>query len=249
MGTRWIPWAAGTVAAIAGGVVWLVVRDQTLSSSSHLTSVTRYLAIGTVALAVVGTVANAAASYLSSKNRSQYRSRIDEIVKVGVDSPEAIGQAVNPDELLLARYIMDRDAAERRLAAYLPANPRRAKRLLNHERLYRQIAESRNIFGGDPALTYDHITRWSLIVEEWPRLGAALTSDPAIARGLETAADIAVLQQKLDKLVPGVKATDELFTILCGTGNVRLSPVLARLVRFEPAPAAAAAPPAAAAVP
>lgn len=248
MWTRRIIWAT----AAAGAIITVIATLTTIrpsSSSSHLSSFTSYLTYGATTAGAVAAVAAAVGTYFSSRGRSQYRSRIDEIVKVGVDSPEAIGQAVNPDELLLARYIVDRDAAERRLAAYLPANPRRAKRLLNHERLYRQIAESRNIFGGDPALTYDHITRWSLIVEEWPRLGAALTSDPAIARGLETAADIAVLQQKLDKLVPSVKATDELFTILCGTGNVRLSPVLARLVRFEPAPAAPAAPPAAAAVP
>jgi hypothetical protein len=52
---------------------------------------------------------------------------------------------------------------------------------------------------------------------------------------LETAEDIAGLQQVLDARVPGVKATDDLFKVMCVDGH--LSPVLARVVRFETAPA------------
>jgi hypothetical protein len=233
LGRLWFA-GLGVITAVAVAVIGVLASIRTTGNSSQLTSLTGYLTWSAAAIAGITAVVSGITAWVSSRNRSEYRSRITDIVNTGVNSPDAVSQA-NPDELIVARYIVDREAAERRLAAYLPANPRRAKRLINHERLYRQIGESRGIFGGDPELTYDHIARWALIVEEWPRLGAALTSDPAIMRRLETAADVTELQQKLDTQVPAVKATDELFKVLCEDRVVRLSPVLARLVRFEPA--------------
>jgi hypothetical protein len=231
----WLGALSALVATVTAGLgVWLTSR--TSSHSSNLTSWSLYIAAGAGGAALIPAVWFGISGYRSNRSRSQYRSRIADIVKTGVSSPEDIDQA-QPGGLdqVVARYVVDRDAAERRLAAYLPANPRRAKRLINHERLYRQIGEYRGIFGGDPELTYDHMARWSLIVEEWPRLAAALTREPAIMKMLETAEDIAGLQQVLDARVPGVKATDDLFKVMCVDGH--LSPVLARVVRFEKAPA------------
>jgi hypothetical protein len=224
----------GLVAALTAGLTVWFTSTHTSSHSSNLTSWTLYITAGAGAAALIPIVVFAISGYRSSRSRSEYRSRIADIVDAGVSSPEEISQA-DPSDLdqVVARYVVDRDAAERRLAAYLPANPRRAKRLINHERLYRQIGEYRGIFGGDPELTYDHMARWSLIVEEWPRLGAALTRDPAIMKMLETAQDVGGLQQVLDARVPGVKATDDLFKVMCVDGY--LSPVLARVVRFETA--------------
>lgn len=225
----------GLAASVAAGLsVWFIFAHAS-SHSSTLTSWSLYLTVGAVPAALIPIVVFAVSGYRSSRSRSEYRSRIADIVNAGVSSPEEISQAdSNGLDQVVARYVADRDAAERRLAAYLPANPRRAKRLINHERLYRQIGEYRGIFGGNPELTYDHVARWSLIVEEWPRLGAALTSDPAIMKMLETAQDVAGLQQVLNARVPGVKATDDLFKVMCVDGY--LSPVLARVVRFETAP-------------
>ena len=56
------------------------------------------------------------------------------------------------EDVRLKEYRTKRDEAEKELGPYLPANPRGAKRLINHERLYSQIAEDRHIFGGTPNL-------------------------------------------------------------------------------------------------
>ncbi len=224
---QWIAVAAGVLtAAISFAVSWY--ESLGMAHSSSLSSATSYVIAGVTAAIALGTGISAFLTYRSSRSRRKYRSRISGLVA----SPAAVPEA-KPEELVVARYIVDRDAAERRLAPYLPANPRRAKRLINHERLYRQIGESCGIFGGAPKLTYDHMARWALIVEEWPRLVAALTRDPAIIEELEKAVDTGRLQEKLNAQVPGVKATGELFDLLCDEG-VLLSPVLARLVRFEP---------------
>ena len=71
----------------------------------------------------------------------------------------------------LEEYDLSRENAETEMAPYLPANLRRAKRLINHQRLYALIGEQRGIFGGDPELTHRHLAQWVLIVEHWPWLG------------------------------------------------------------------------------
>ena len=136
------------------------------------------------------------------------------------------------EDLRLAEYTTKRDEAERELGPYLPANPRGAKRLINHERLYVQMAEDRGIFGGDPELTYRHLAKWVLIIVHWPRLGAALTRDPDKIEALESCTDIETLQQRLSLVNPNTRATDELLRVL--SKAVPLSPILGRLVRFEP---------------
>lgn len=226
-----LTWIAGAVGGLTAVISLLVTLYESAGAthSSNLSSVTSYVVAGVSAAITLGAGGSAFLTYRSARNRRKYRSRISGLVGA---SPAAVQEA-KPEELVVARYIVDRDAAERRLAPYLPANPRRAKRLINHERLYRQIGENCRIFGGAPNLTYDHMARWALIVEEWPRLAAALTRDPKIIEELERAVDTGRLQEKLNAQVPGVRATAELFDLLCGEG-VRLSPVLARLVRFEP---------------
>jgi hypothetical protein len=137
------------------------------------------------------------------------------------------------DRRLMEYKKSKRDEAEKELRPYLPANPRSAKRLINHERLYFQIAEDRDIFGGNPELTYRHLAKWVLIIEHWPRLGAALTRDPDKIQGLESCTDIKALQERLDPIDSNSQATDELLRVLSKT--IALSPILGRLVRFEPA--------------
>lgn len=136
------------------------------------------------------------------------------------------------EDLRLKEYKTKRQEAENELQAYLPANPRRAKRLINHQRLYFQIAEDRGIFGGEPELSYHHLTKWVVIIEHWPRLGAALTRDPDRIKALEACADISSLQQELHLIDSGIHATNETLKVL--TEDPNLSPVLDRLVRFEP---------------
>jgi hypothetical protein len=138
---------------------------------------------------------------------------------------------VSAEDLRLAEYSIQRDQAEKEIAAYLPDNPRRAKRLINHERLYARIAEDRGIFGGSPELSHRHLAKWVLIIEAWPRLGAALTRDPSQMEALELTSDIQELQSALAFI--GMQPTEQLFKVL--HEGVRLSPILERLVRFDPA--------------
>lgn len=153
-------------------------------------------------------------------------------IELGTTKPEQLSAllgALGSEDLRLLEYTVQRDEAERELASYLPDNPRRAKRLLNHERLYARIAEDRNIFGGTPELTHRHLAKWILIMERWPRLGATLTRDPSQMRVLEEASDSAALQKEVS--FAGVRATDRLFEVI--HEGVLLSPILERLVRFE----------------
>jgi hypothetical protein len=175
---------------------------------------------------------------------SQVRRRLLEVRIGGVEITFSEGKDDEParstrnlskhaaEDLRLVEYKTKRDEAENELGPYLPANPRGAKRLINHERLYVQIAEDRGIFGGEPELTYRHLAKWVLIIEHWPRLGAALTRDPNKIETLESSTDIETLQQKLDLIAPNSRATDEMLTVL--SKAIPLSPILARLVRFEP---------------
>ena len=136
---------------------------------------------------------------------------------------------LDSEDRRLLEYTVRRDEAERELAPYLPDNPRRAKRLLNHERLYARIAEERSVFGGTPELTHRHLAKWILIVERWPRLGAALTRNPSQMRVLEEAPDSVALQKEAS--FSGIHSTHGLFEVI--HEGVLLSPILERLVRFE----------------
>jgi hypothetical protein len=144
------------------------------------------------------------------------------------------------EDLRLKEYRTKRDEAEYELLPYLPANPRGAKRLINHERLYAQIAEDRDIFGGSPELTYRHLAKWVLIIEHWPRLGAALTREPDKIEALENCPDVEALQAQLKHIDSNIRASDEMFSVL-GKG-IPLAPILGRLVRFEPAVTSAGIP-------
>lgn len=150
--------------------------------------------------------------------------------------PEGIGADSERTraERRLIEYRANRSEAELWLAPYLSANPRMAKRLINHERLYTTIAEDRGVFGGDPELTHRHLAKWVLIVEHWPRLGAALVRSPGHIDALERAVDVDGLQEILVATVPGVYASTDLVQVL--RDGIPLAPVLPRLVRFEPAP-------------
>jgi hypothetical protein len=224
----WATSAAGLVAAI---LVTLFTTHPSGGASSPLIILATAAGIGVGLISLAATILD----LRRQRRRDAYRSRIGDIISnIDVDPEDASSVAAfDPEEVRVANYVRQRDAAERELAPYLSANPRRAKRLINHERLYARISEQRSIFGGDPELSYDHLDKWVLIVEDWPRLGAALTRDPEIIVQLETAQGIAFLQTALDAAIPGVKASEPLLKVIAKAP--KLSPVLARLVRFEPA--------------
>jgi hypothetical protein len=128
------------------------------------------------------------------------------------------------------RYRRARANAEAEVRRYLPANPRTAKRMINHFSLARAIAEERGLFH-DTGLTYGHLSKWIGLSEQWPALGTALTTTPERMTDLEATTDLTELQKALDTLVPGTTATEEMLHRL--GDNTPLGSVLPRLVRFE----------------
>jgi hypothetical protein len=151
-----------------------------------------------------------------------------------VDAVDTADRDEISDELWrLREFTARRHEAEEELARYLPANPRQAKRLINHVRLFALIAEDRGIFGGEPELTHRHLAQWTLLTEHWSGLAAVLTANPAAMGELERAASAEEFTAALDRIAPGSPADDDLYALL--HSGLTLAPVLDRLVRFEPA--------------
>jgi hypothetical protein len=117
---------------------------------------------------------------------------------------------------------------------YPPDLPRSAKRMLNHARLLTQIAREREIFGGDPDLTPEHLGEWIVLAERWPQIARRVSTNAVLLAALESADDRAAVETILhrhDLPVPAV--LEDLIDLLdC---DPRLSDVVARLVHFEPA--------------
>src|SRR6185437_2037567 len=74
---------------------------------------------------------------------------------------------------------------ERVIAETPPTLPRAAKRTLNHARLLTRIARERGVFGGNPALTPEHLGKWIVLSQRWVPLGQRLADDPALMRDFE----------------------------------------------------------------
>lgn len=209
--------ASGFVAAI-GGITAAVggkARDTLNAAHGIGVDISRYpvILVGLAAAWIVYQVAGSAITRMSIRLRLR-----------GTGSSTEARRLREYDE-------SSRETAENEFTAYLPPNLRFAKRLINHQRLYWLIGKYRNIFGGEPELTHRHLVKWVLIIENWPRLGAALTNHPAMITDLEHASDVAQLKEALARVAPGVKAGGELLEVL--RHEPSLSPVLARLVRFE----------------
>lgn len=218
---------------VVGVGVFLLITIQSRSGSSPWVTVSAFI------LPVVVLIFSLAAWLWS-----RYRVRKLTLRVGGVEAELQSGNkdrefaTLTDEDRRLVEYIgeypekrQEREEAEAEIGRYLPANPRGAKRIINHGRLYALIAEDRGIFGGDPELTYRHLAKWILIVEHWPRLGAALTREPSRMEAIEDCSNVEALQGAIASTAPGVHATDELFQFL--RDGIPLSPVLARLVRFE----------------
>ena len=85
--------------------------------------------------------------------------------------------SANLDRRLRLRYLKARKDAEEEVRRFLPTNPRTAKRMVNHVSLAMAIAEERRLFD-DPVITQQHLAKWIGISEQWPELGAVLTTSP-----------------------------------------------------------------------
>lgn len=135
------------------------------------------------------------------------------------------------DARLERRYLRARSDAEEEVRRFLPTNPRTAKRMVNHVSLAMAIAEERRLFD-DPEITQQHLAKWIGISEQWPGLGAVLTTAPERMAELEETMSLTSLQQLLDDLAPGTLASKEMLNRL--GDDHPLGEMLDRLVRYEP---------------
>jgi hypothetical protein len=101
-----------------------------------------------------------------------------------------------------------------------PALPREAKRSFNHAQLLTEIARARQMFGGTPELTPEHLAKWLVVREQWPALSREIAVSPERLTALES--------RNADGEIP-----PEVYELL--ERKPRLSDVIERLVYFQPA--------------
>lgn len=209
--------------AVAFNIVWPVAQPVSLAQSAAVTgtaTVLTFLAEASVLALRQG------GNTLASRALSL---RAEKAVLAGESDPDE-ASGVDLDAQLAFRYQRARRDADVVLRRYLPANPRTAKRMVNHASLARAIAEQRGMFR-DSAISQEHLAKWIALSEQWPALGSALTKAPHRMVELEKAASRAELQEVLDEIAPGTVASDEMRGLL--KEDYPLGPVLDHLVRFE----------------
>jgi KAP-like P-loop domain-containing protein len=103
------------------------------------------------------------------------------------------------------------------LMRYLPGLPRSVKRVVNRHYLLASVAVSREMVGGTPPLTPQHLSKWAVLMERWPELAAQIVARPTLACELEQLArspersDHAML---LGRLPAGIAQRDDLIRLL-----------------------------------
>jgi len=116
---------------------------------------------------------------------------------------------------------------------YPPPFPRGAKRMLNHARLLTKIAREREMFGGEPSLTPQHLGKWIVIGERWPDVAERAARRPDEIEKLEKRLSGA---RKTAPEMPrgGLGHSDQEFKQLIAE-EPKLSEMIERLVYFRPA--------------
>jgi len=71
------------------------------------------------------------------------------------------------------------------LSSYYPDLPRSVKRIANRHYLLASVAVSRNMIGGTPPLTAEHLSKWAVVMERWPELAEEIIDRPSLAGELE----------------------------------------------------------------
>ncbi len=115
---------------------------------------------------------------------------------------------------------------------FLPPLPRAAKLLLNLLRVLLTFAVRGRMLGGQPEMTVKHLAKWAVLMSRWPQLGSTLRAAPAEMAGLEAAADISELADRLRRLNYRRPVTEDLLVVL--QSSTKLGPVMTRLVACEP---------------
>ena len=104
------------------------------------------------------------------------------------------------------------------LSSYLPGLPRSVKRVANRHYLLASVAVSRDMIGGTPPLTAQHLAKWAVVMERWPELAEGIIAQPSLAGELERRAKsdgAASGEHSLSALLPeGTSHCEELARIL-----------------------------------
>jgi hypothetical protein len=121
------------------------------------------------------------------------------------------------------------------LDLYLPKLPRSVKRVANRHYLLASVAVSRNMIGGTPPLTAQHLGKWAVMMERWPELARKIIEDPSLAGRLErwARADGHPVDRPPLPELPSVDRQEDLIQLL--SDQTSLDAVAQRLVLALPA--------------
>jgi len=136
----------------------------------------------------------------------------------------------------LQKYLEDESElqreAEDEVMRHLEPMPRHAKRVLNRLRLLLFVAHERKMFGGEPHLSPRHIGKWAVLCERWPELAQLISTDPRVMRRLE---DPKRHGSTVRRQVPLYRGDRALRKFCLFAGEVKLAPIIQRLVAFAAA--------------
>ena len=138
----------------------------------------------------------------------------------------------------LQKYLEDESElqreAEDEVMRHLDPMPRHAKRVLNRLRLLLFVAHERKMFGGDPLFSPRHIGKWAVLCERWPELAQVISVDPRVMSRLE---DPKRHVSTVRRQVPLYRGDRALRKFCLSVGEVKLTPIVQRLVAFAAASA------------
>jgi hypothetical protein len=193
----------------------------------------------------ISSVVDAVRDRLVRADEARIDQEIEAVKHAGINDPAELERRVRASsvakkrqglaEQRLRRSLVDDSELKRQATAkilgYLPPQPRSAKRMLNHLRVLLVVAYEREMLGGSPPLTAEHLGKWVVLTERWPDLARLLKLQPDWLRDLENKSFEA--DESLANAGIGELASPELERFL--GEEPALGGVLERLVHLRPA--------------
>jgi hypothetical protein len=146
---------------------------------------------------------------VGSRRTAQKRQKVERIdkevrqnIEAGVDDVAELEEKVLHSEALRGQdqgLVLERARrqttesdlrkAEEELMKYVPALPRKVKRMVNHLRLLLRMAAAQRQLGEQSGPSPLHLAKWLVLQERWPLLCRAVELDPRVLAKLERAAE------------------------------------------------------------
>ncbi|HYM54498.1 MAG TPA: hypothetical protein VES97_03990, partial [Solirubrobacteraceae bacterium] len=168
--------------------------------------------------------------WLKDRRTRKSTAKIDETIRDNVrsrseSSVETISEAVTSASSRLVEQRLRRANVEQlvsegsgELSSYYPGLPRSVKRVANRHYLLASVAVSRDMIGGTPPLTAQHLAKWAVVMERWPELATEIIDQPSLAGELERRAksdEDPSRDRSLSELLPaGISQREELVRLL-----------------------------------